>query len=189
MCMDRIILDGEIHNARVQSVLKYVTEATEMKDETLKVFRRQNVHMMVRWIAYLNSSMCMDRIISTERFIMLVSRVFRNMWLKPEKRRMRIWKSSDDRTYIWWWDECEESMKKRKRSVSTVAQMIGHNCSYVRWSFLYWPISFLFETLSNRRSLVCIFILFNHQCVSESALSLSSHIQCVADVVRYRRFR
>ena len=77
-------------------------------------------------------------------------------------------KSSDDRTYIWWWDECEVSMKNRKRSVSTVAQMIGHNCSYVRWSFLYWPLSFLFATLSNRRSLVCI---FNYHCVSESALS------------------
>lgn len=41
-------IDGEIYNACVQSVLKYVTEAREMKDENLKVFRRQNVHMMVR---------------------------------------------------------------------------------------------------------------------------------------------
>ena len=70
-------IDGEIYNACVQSVLKYVTEAREMKDENLKVFRRQNVHMMVRY-------------------------------------------------------ECEVSLKKRKRSVSTVAQMIGYNCSYVR---------------------------------------------------------
>ena len=36
-------IDGEIYNACVQSVLKYVTEAREMKDENLKVFRRLNV--------------------------------------------------------------------------------------------------------------------------------------------------
>ena len=44
-------IDGENYSdACVQSVLKlYVTEAREMKDENLKVFRRQNVlHMMVR---------------------------------------------------------------------------------------------------------------------------------------------
>ena len=41
-------IDGEIYNACVQSVLKYLTEARELKDENLKVFRRQNVHMVVR---------------------------------------------------------------------------------------------------------------------------------------------
>ena len=117
---------------------------------------------------------------------MLVSRVFRNMWLKPEKWRMRIWVFRRQNVHMmvrWMWSVLEE---KKKRSVSTVAQMVGHNCSYLRWSFLHWPISFLFETLSNRRSLVCI---FNYQLMCKWKRSvLSSHIQCVADVVRYRRF-
>ena len=142
--------------------------------------------------------MCMDRIISRERFKCLCPECFEICDWSQRNEGWETEKSSDDRTYIWWWDECEVSLKKRKRSVSTVAQMIGHNnkqvidgsikfqkgmkwvskgkisvrmnnyCSYVRWSFLYWPISFLFEILSNRRSLVCI---FNHHCVSESALS------------------
>ena len=41
-------IKGEIYRAYVQSVLKYVTEAWEMKAENLKSFQKAE-HMMVRW--------------------------------------------------------------------------------------------------------------------------------------------
>ena len=107
-------IEGEIYSACVQSVLKYVTEAREMKDENLKVFRRQNVHIMVRW-----------------------------MWSVLEETKAQCLYCCTE-----WW-----------------LAIIVH--TYADLSFTD-PFEFLFETLSNRRSLACIFI---RQCVSESATS------------------
>ena len=87
-------------DTRVQSILKYVTEALKMKAENLKSLE------------------------TTERMIVI--------------------------------DECEVStvsLKQKQRSDCTVVLIFGHNCSYV-----LPPLTlFLFETLSNRQSLFCMF--------------------------------